>query len=906
MGHVKAVLVGATGTVFCTLLLLSTAFARADAPAPQPFDIRPQSLAAALTEFARQSREEILFSPDVVAQKLSSGVRGKMPALAALKVLLKDSGLSFSSTPNGAILVGVSGSATPPAATNNDVGSSEKEGKRDSSSGFRVAQVDTGENPGAATVEAARQSALDNGREGSLDEIVVTAQKRAQRLQDVPQSVSAVTADVIERLGARDFHDLLLTIPGVGYSGVEPGQSRYSIRGVSTSAASPTVGIYLNDISLVTVSTGSASGAADPVLLDMDRVEVLKGPQGTLYGGSAMGGAIKYVSKEPILGQFSITTEAGGADTDSGGLSYDTSLIANLPVITDQLSLRLAASYRLDAGYVDYVPHGQVQSWAYSATPPTAAYQPLTFPSLSTFSRSDANQRSTLAIRISAKYEPDPSFTILPTASLQRSDKANPDDFFTNLPRFQASFNFNQPTRDDLDIYGLNVTKSFAGFALTSLTGYFKRTVEWDRDYTFFTGGLVPAIASDLSYDTTNTTTTTFSQEVRLASGDPAAALKWTTGIYYSHQQDELIQNVDTLNAGQVFGTGTDITYFGDQLTVTTQKSVFGDLTYTFARQWDVSLGLRWFDIKQTIGGVFDGVFNGGHSVIDDKRSTDVGFTPKAGLTYRLLDDHMLYASASKGFRQGGPNRFNTSSPLCEPDFQRLGITRAPATFGPDSLWTYEVGSKNEFRSAHLVVNGSLYYTDWKKIQQNVNLVSCGFNFTGNLGAATIKGAELSVESAVGGGVTLGVNGSYSGTRITESAPGVSAQVGEPVLDTPKWMSNLYADYELRHTAAWTAALRADYQFHGANLRAFESQSPITYPDGSTGQIPNETQIQQAYHVVNTSLRVTTGSWQYQLYCDNLTNAQPFLDFNRGTSAGLSTATTLRPRTVGISLKSSF
>ena len=215
MGHVKAVLVGATGSVFCTLLLLSTAYARADAPALQPFDIRPQSLAAALTEFARQSREEILFSPDVVAQKLSSGVRGKMPALAALKVLLEDSGLSFSSTPNGAILVGVSGSAAPPAATDSDVGSSEKEGKRDSSGGFRVAQVDPGENPGATTVEAARQSALDNGREGSLDEIVVTAQKRAQRLQDVPQSVSAVTADVIERLGARDFHDLLLTLPGV-------------------------------------------------------------------------------------------------------------------------------------------------------------------------------------------------------------------------------------------------------------------------------------------------------------------------------------------------------------------------------------------------------------------------------------------------------------------------------------------------------------------------------------------------------------------------------------------------------------------------------------------------------------------------------------------------------------------
>jgi len=747
---------------------------------------------------------------------------------------------------------------------------------------------------------AAAQTAVDSD---TVSEVVVTAQKRAERIQDIPISVSAISAQDMDRAGAGDFHDLLLSIPGVSFSSSEPGQSRYSIRGISTGASSPTVGIYLNDISLITVGT-SFSGAADPALIDLERVEVLKGPQGTLYGGSAMGGAIKYITREPSLDKFGVTAEGGVASVAHGGVSYNAESFLNLPLISNQLAIRLGGSYRYDAGYVDNVPGGQVEVWSHSATPEGQPFQPTTFASPSTFKSDDWNSRRTVTGRASLKWMPIDSLTVLPIATLQRMNKANPDDYFTNLPEFQSSVRFNQPSHDDLDVISLNINQQWDAVTLTALSGWVNREVQWDRDYSLFIAGLVPPLLNNNSYNVSDTSSRTFTQEVRLASSDPHARFKWTVGLYYAHQRDELFQSVDTLGAGDFFGSGTDRTYVGDQLTHTIQKAAFADATYSVLSNVDVSVGLRWFDINQKVDGIFDGVFNGGFSSVDGKKSTDVGVTPKYSVSYRAMDNMLLYGSATKGFRQGGPNRFNTDSPLCEPDFQRLGITRAPASFEPDSLWTYELGSKNEVGPKHTLIDAAIYYTDWKKIQQQVNLNSCGFQFVGNVGAAEIKGAELSVESPIVAGLTLGGNVSYIDSRITESAPGVSATVGQQVLDTPKWSASAHGDYRFLNRADWSGTFRVDYQFHGSNLRAFESEQTISFPDGTFGAIPDATQIQAAYHVVNAGFNFTNNNMEYRLYLNNLTDAAPYLDFTR--SSGVSSATTIRPRTIGFNVRTTF
>lgn len=732
-------------------------------------------------------------------------------------------------------------------------------------------------------------------------EVIVTAEKRDQRAADIPISINVVTAADIETRGARDFLDVLLSIPGVSYSATESGLTRYSIRGVSTSAASPTVGIYLDDISLLTIGT-SFSGAADPMLVDLDRIEVLKGPQGTLYGGSAMGGAIKYVTRRPELDRFEVTANAGIASVEHGGLSYNAASFANFPLLSGVLALRFGAGYRFDAGYVDNVANGEVQVWPRGATAPPAPYQPVTYPSQSSFVRDNYNQRNTTTGRISLLYSPEGSLRVTPTATVQRSDHGNPDEFFTNLPGFEDSNRFRQPTRDDLGVFSLEVTKSLGRVELTSLSGYLDRRLELDRDFSLFIAELAPPLLPNDSYNVSVTSTGTISQELRVASVDPHGRLKWTLGAFYSHQHDDFNQLIHTFGAGDYYGTGTDIVYTGDQLTHTSQVALFGDMTYMLARHWDLSAGVRWFNIRQRIDAVFEGVFNGGHTEVDGKHSTDAGVTPKVALSFQPDERHLLYTSATRGFRPGGPNRFDINSPLCAPDLERLGLTRAPGDYDPDSLWTYELGSKNQFPA--VVLEAAVFYTDWKNIQQQVTLMSCAFPFTGNVGAATVKGVELSAQSQVIARTSVGGNVTYTRSRITQSAPGVSAQVGQELLDTPRWMANAHVQLRFLQTAGWNGSVRGEYQYHGSNLRQFEPLAAVSYADGTLGQIPDATQVQAAYHVVNASVDLGSGFTHYHLYVDNLMDAAPYLDFRR--APGFSAATTLRPRTVGFGVSTVF
>lgn len=754
----------------------------------------------------------------------------------------------------------------------------------------------------ASTIPLVASAQEENAAAG-LEEIVVTAQKREQKLQDVPMAVTAVSGTQLEQQGITQFQDLLRSVPGVSFAGTEPGQSRYAIRGVSTEASSPTVGVYLDDISLVSISTGFA-GAIDPAFFDFERVEVLKGPQGTLYGGSAMGGAIKYVSRQAVIDETTFSTAAGLASTKGGDLSYEAEGVANIPLVAEKLAVRGGVSYRKTGGYVDNVPNGDTEVWTRSTTLPPAAIQPTRYSTLSTFGQDGANERDLLSVRLSAKYTPTDTLTVVPAVLFQKSDKDGTDSFFTNLPEYQASYRFAQPTKDDVGIYSLTITNDFGGATLTSISAYVDRDVNWDRDYSLFIGNLAGVFFPYDSYNTSDTTTETFTQELRLSGDALGGRLQWVGGLYYADQEDRLLQVVTTRGAGVPFGLGTDVTYFGDQRTDSKQFAAFGELTFEILSNLDLTLGLRYFDADQTVNGDFDGIFNGGASTVDNKKSSEDGFTPKVSVTWRATDDNLLYTTASKGFRQGGPNRFNTNSPLCAPDFERLGIDRVPDSYGPDTLWTYEVGSKNQVLDRRATVNAAVYYTDWSKIQQQVNLPTCGFQFIGNVGAAEIKGVELAVEAAVTDTLTLGGTASYTDAEITESAPGVSAQVGQSVLDTPEWMGNVYGDYKFQLSATMDATLRAEYQYRGSSLRQFDTTMLVTYPNASSANVPNMTQIQDSYDVVNVNFTVFRGDWQYRLYVNNLLDESPYLDFSR--TAGESSATTLRPRTVGVGARVNF
>ena len=733
----------------------------------------------------------------------------------------------------------------------------------------------------------------------SPDEIVVTARKRNERLQDAPLSVNALSAAELRQGNVRDFKDVLRKVPGVSFSGAELGQSRYSIRGVSTTSPSPTVGIYLDDISLLG-ATNAFSGAADPVFFDFGRVEILKGPQGTLYGGSAMGGAIKYVSRAPEPGNTTLDTATGISSTAHGGISYQGEAVLNLP-LSDRLVLRAGALYRDNAGYIDNVANGAAVDVRTSTTAPPAALMPLVRPSLSTLTDRNQNSDHVLAVKAALLWQPDSSLDITPSLFRQAYRQKNSGVFWTNLPDLRSSFRLAQPTDDDLGVYSLNMVKHLGGVDITSLTAYVDRSVRFDRDYSFYIATLVPALYGVNSPNASNSSTRTFSQELRAASANSAARLRWTAGLYYARQRDELDQTVNSIGVGALLGTGTDKVYHGNTVSGLTQFAAFADLTFEILPGLDATAALRYFNLRQAIDTRGDGVLNGGdtHGTASTRES---GVNPKFGLSYRAGRDNLLYASAAKGFRPGGGNPFAVAPGQCQADLASLGLSAVPVGFRSDSRWTYEVGSKNQFLDRRLTLNGAAFYTDWKNIQQNVFLPGCGFSFSGNVGGAEIKGAELGAQFATGG-LTLGAAASYTNARISRSAPGVSARVGQPVLDTPKWIANANMAYRVALGGGVTATARADYQYRSSSLRVFEDSFTVGTPAGPVAAT-NFTRRQRAYDVVNLGLLIDTGAWQVDLFVNNLLDKAPLLDHN--VVSGIEAAITLRPRTIGLGVRRQF
>ncbi len=737
-----------------------------------------------------------------------------------------------------------------------------------------------------------------NDEMGANNDIVVTARKTSERIQDVPVSITAVTGDELRDRGASGLQDVLRSIPGLSNGNAERGLSRYTIRGVANSGVSaPTVGIYLDDISLVTIAT-TFSGGLDPIFFDMQRVEVLKGPQGTLYGGSAMGGAIKYVSARPDLERIGGTAAAGLATTHYGALSYTGEGVLNLPLVPGKLALRAGGYYRRDGGYIDAVP-GEVQSSGSSSTP-FPNFTPLRRDTLSTRTRKDINRADLYVLRGSMEWQPDETWTIRPQAFYQDADLQDNGHFFVNRPRFQSSFRIAQPNHDRAGIYSLSIDKDLGGITATSLTAYYHRKFDYVRDYSFFVGSLVAPLYPLTSANISASRTKTFSQELRLAS-DPQARLRWLVGGYYSDQDDRLVQSVDTAGAAAVLGA--DRLYFGDVSTDLRQYALFGEATLGLTDHLDVTAGARIFKIKQTVDALNDGPLNGGLTQVTGRRSDEDGINPKVGLSYKATRDNLLFASAAKGFRPGGPNRYPVSPTVCGVDLAAIGLDRAPETFGSDNLWTYEAGTKNLFGQGRLTLNASAYVTKWKDIQQPIGL-ACGFGFTTNIGKAEVKGFEVEGRVALTRGFEIGGNAAYTRARITHADPSSGAKDGDAVPEVPKWSASAFVGYAAQIDAVWGFDLRAEYQYQGKALYYFTDTLPAQYPGGEVGLVPNPSANRPSYDVVNVFASIGNNRTKLRLYVNNLFDAHPLLDYDVVT--GADKALTIRPRTIGVEFRQGF
>jgi iron complex outermembrane recepter protein len=648
-----------------------------------------------------------------------------------------------------------------------------------------------------ARAAAAEESApADSAGTKSLEEVVVTATKRAEKLQDVPVSVTAISSDTLTRLGAEQFTDYAGLIPGLSFvGGGQPGHDMLILRGVSTSAAAtgPTVGTYIDDSPFGTTGALALGSTLtpDPDLLDIDHIEVLKGPQGTLYGASTLGGLLKIVTKTPDLNNFEGLVRVGGDSVSRGDTGYSVRGVVNTPLSDGVSALRVAGYYRRDPGFIDDVG----------------------------LNRQDINNATNYGGRASFLLEPMDAFSILISALVQddnsngRSlEEVDRNTFVPTYGDLTARTLF--PEVDNLKYRLVNAKLSYgAGVAdVTNVLSYDQLRDSSVNDTTLNYGFLIPFPNSG-SPTTTIHNSNKVTEEFRVASPtDEFAKLTWLGGLYYTHEQSLYGAHLGAVS----LATGQPIpgfTLYTFDLHLTYREYAgFGDLTCKLTDTIDFTTGARWSRNTQDFNAPNSGrlssvpVFRG--------KSADSTWTFQETLRWKPTRDLMTYLRAASGYRPGGPIVPPGNVPA---DF--------PTVFKPDTVWNYEAGTKSTWLDGRLSANAATYLIDWKNIQTNARVGA--FTILTNGGNARSKGVEIETAYTPTSNWTVGLSGSYTDAVLGTAAHGSGAASGDPLPNTPRWSGGLTTDYSIPLAGGWNANMGATLRYTGRSYSGF-SATPST------------------------------------------------------------------------------
>jgi outer membrane receptor protein involved in Fe transport len=696
--------------------------------------------------------------------------------------------------------------------------------------------------------------------------VVVTAQKRSEKLLSVPASVTALTAAQLGRTEAVTMADYAALAPGLDLVSAREGQTQLVMRGITTGSTTPntTVAIYLDDspYGSSTVFAGGNQLTLDLDPSDLQQIEVLRGPQGTLYGASSLGGVLKYVTTPPDLENYETRLEVDGSTVDGGGNGYGFRGMANIPLVDDTLGFRISAFDRLDPGYIDN-------------------------PQLH---RTDVNQSRVYGGRASVLWQPIARLSVRLTALHQDLDSggtSEEDVDGTTLKPLYGDLVQRRYANEPLNIqYWLTsgvVNYDLGWASLVSATSYATLHESQINDLTdTYQPVLGPAlhipdlgIAFDIPINQTKVT-----QEFRIVSASEDR-LEWQGGVFFTHEQS---------THGEVFEpflttTGTSIPVnllSGALLSHYTEYAGYGDLTYHFTSQFDVLAGGRYSSNSQNYSQPESGALIGPSTTLVAKSSDDSG-TFMVSPRYRFDDDNMAYIRIASGYRPGGPN------PLT-PAEAAGGV---PASFAPDTLTNYEVGYKAALLEQKLTLDLSAFYIDWRNIQ--IQTVFNGFDATGNGGTAQSAGVEAAATYAPIQGLNLTANLDYTEAELTQNAPGVSARSGEELPDVPRFAGYISADYDFPVLASWNGFVGGDVRYVGDRTSGFVTGAPAGF----------ERPVMPDYTTVGLRAGVSHDAWKFELYAKNLSDARGMTSLSSLSFSGYSNpyeASIIAPRTVGFSL----
>jgi len=758
---------------------------------------------------------------------------------------------------------------------------------------------------------ALAQTAAQTGQSGTdtraaakesvgLEEIVVTAEKRESTVQKTPISMTAITEAELLSRGLSDFRSIAQETPGVSMKTSGPGQTEFEMRGLTaTGGFSPTVGFYVDDAPL-TAPAQAAQGKVviDPDLYDVNRVEVLRGPQGTLYGAGSMGGTIKLITNQPQLNTVAASAQSKESGTDGGGFNYGGSAMLNLPLAQDVAAVRFVGTYKYTSGWIDRIvlnpfpveTNGGLTRGDVTAAPVQARY-------------SDVNWEKLQGGRVALLLKLGDDLTITPGIMYQKislGGASTIDDPPGNVFAHYQPFDIAEPLEDNFSLYTLNLKYHFDFADLTSATAKWNRHDEQTQDisetiqalfgfpgFTIANGGVGGGAQLETDF------TQQVSEEIRLASNG-SGPFEWLGGLFYSRFNSNTTSLSNYLGLQNFFGT-TDLISVGEPIEIT-QRALFGEASYKLTDQLKATLGLRYYrysSTEETINGGLASLAGGPGTVLEFGSAKNKGFNPKVNLAYTVSDDVLLYTTAAKGFRPGGPN---SPVPLTGPaqcltgpgNLQSLGLTAAPNQFNPDNVWSYEIGEKARALGNTLQVNSAVYYESWTNVQQLVD-PSCGFGFTANAGSATIYGSEIELAANLSTAWTVTQNVGLTHATFDHTVEATNTVKGQKLLDVPNFTANTSVIYTTPVSAAYNFNARGTYSYVGP-------MQDITYVRNDLA----------GYSLVGLRTGVASDRFSATLFVDNLANKLAILTNNTAQTVNIPSVNrwvTTQPRTIGIDLQ---
>jgi outer membrane receptor protein involved in Fe transport len=733
----------------------------------------------------------------------------------------------------------------------------------------------------------------------AIADIVVTAEKRSESLQKVPLSIAAFSGEALEQTGVDDFSSFAARIPGVVLNAAGPGQSSYSIRGIaSVGGNAPTTGFYIDETPLIPSGGDGATATVEPDLFDLARVEVLRGPQGTLYGASSMGGTVRLITNQPNLAQEEAAAVLDGSDTDHGGGNVRADAMLNLPIIDGRAALRMVGTYKDYSGFIDR----EIGVWAPNPNVPAGFPAYPVSPTTPSAIVRNVNSEQLYSGRVTLKVAVNDQLTVTPSVWVQDLQMGGPPDF--DIPTGQSSgpliqarpFNVSEAYSDHFELTTLNVNYDLGWGSVLSNTAYMHREETNPDDETealednFPQGKFVPNAYSPI------VTTRELTEELRLAINPEGSAYTGVVGAYFNNANRHYYVNYLTPGYAQLFANTyttqtllagvalSDVNYSQHGDYSPKQSALFTEFTYALTDRLKATAGLRWYDMEYNSVRYEDGWSNGGPTV-SSGFAKNTGVNPKAELAWQATDDRLYYATISKGVRPGGVNTSNLQQRGCGQDY---------GPYGPDSVWNYEAGAKTRWFGGALTVNGAAYYLKWNGVQQGETL-PCSYQITENAGEAIVHGAELEVEGQVGGHLHLSAGVGYTKAVLAADAPSLGGLKGQQLENVPLWNGNASIKYAFSLAPGYDAFVRADGQYVGESYPDFARNDPASF--------------QTAYGLLDLRSGVLHGPWEANLYVSNALDKQAhlseFLSDNYAASTRVRMYTN-QPRTVGLSLKWRF